>query len=145
MDDHLLKPEHFEQPGHLSLDAAEVIMKALCGARLVRFEFFWPIRNSAREFSKWTRACDKKLHRLMCCIHHTQDHSLESFVGDDAQHCHAVLYSDADFAGDLLQAKSTSCLYLAIVGPNTFGPITHSCKKQTCVSHSSTESEIRRC
>ena len=78
----------------------------------------------------------------MCYIHHTPDHSLESFVGDDAQHCHVVLYSDADFAGDLIQAKSTSGLYLAIVGPNTFAPITASCKKQTCVSHSSTESEI---
>ena len=33
-------------------------------------------------------------------------------------------------------------MYLAIVGPNTFAPITASCKKQTCVSHSSTESEI---
>ena len=142
MDDHLLKPEDFEQPGHLSLDAAKIIMKALYGARLVRFELLWPICSSAREVSKWTRACDKRLHRLMCYIHHTPDHSLESFVGDNAQDCHVVLYSDADFAGDLIQAKSTSGLYLAIVGPNTFAPITASCKKQTCVSHSSTESEI---
>ena len=142
MDDHLLEPEDFEQPGNLSLDAAKIIMKAQCGARLVRFELLWPICSSAREVSKWTRACDKRLHRLMCYIHHTPDHSLESFVGDNAQDCHVVLYSDADFAGDLIQAKSTSGLYLAIVGPNTFAPITASCKKQTCVSHSSTESEI---
>jgi len=142
MDDHLLKLEDFEEPGHLSLDAAKIIMKALYGARLVRFELLWPICSSAREVSKWTRACDKRLHRLMCYIHHTPDHSLESFVGDDAQHCHVVLYSDADFAGDMIQAKSTSGLYMAIVGPNTFAPITASCKKQTCVSHSSTESEI---
>ena len=53
-----------------------------------------------------------------------------------------MLYSDADFAGDTQTAKSTSGCYLAIVGPNTFAPITASCKKQTCVSHSSTESEI---
>ena len=63
-------------------------------------------------------------------------------MGDHAQDCHVVLYSDADFAGDLIQAKSTSGLYLAIAGPNAFVPITASCKKQTCVSHSSTESEI---
>jgi hypothetical protein len=78
----------------------------------------------------------------MCYIHHTPEHSLESFVGDDAQRCHPVLFSDADFAGDMVTAKSTSGCYLAIVGPNTFAPITASCKKQTCVSHSSTESEI---
>jgi hypothetical protein len=53
-----------------------------------------------------------------------------------------VLCSDADFAGDLIQAKSTSGFHLAIAGPNTFAPTIASCKKQTCVSHSSTESEI---
>ena len=53
-----------------------------------------------------------------------------------------MLCSDADFAGDMQTAKSTSGLYLAIVGPNTFAPVTASCKKQTCVLHSSAESEI---
>ena len=43
MDDHLLKPEDFEQPGHLARDAATIIMKALYGARLVRFELLWLI------------------------------------------------------------------------------------------------------
>ena len=102
----------------LSKDAAKIIMEALYGARLVRFEVLWPICNSARQFMKWTRACDKRLHRLMCYIHHTEDHSLESCVGDDAQNCHPVLFSDADFAGDMQTAKSTSGCYLAIVGPN---------------------------
>ena len=63
-------------------------------------------------------------------------------MGDDAQHCHPVLLSDAGFARDMQTAKSTSGCYLAIVGPNTFAPVTASCKKQTCVSHSSTGSEI---
>ena len=142
LDDHQLKPEDFETEGLLSKDAAKIIMKALYGARLVRYELLWPICSSARLVSKWTVACDKRLHRLMSYIHWTEDHSLESFVGDDAQHCHPVLYSDADYAGDTQTAKSTSGCYLAIVGPNTFAPITASCIKQTCVSHSSTESEI---
>ena len=43
MDDHQLKPEDFETEGSLSKDAAKIIMKALCGARLVRFELLWPI------------------------------------------------------------------------------------------------------
>ncbi len=142
MDDHLLKPEDFEEPGHLPLDAAKIIIQGLCGAHLVRFELLWPVCTSAREVSRWTRVCGKRLHRLMCYIHHTPDHSLESFVGDDAQHCHVVLFSDADLAGDMIQSKSTSGLYMAIVGPNTFAPIAASCDKQTCVSHLSTESEI---
>ena len=92
--------------------------------------------------TRWIRACDKRLRRLICYIHHTGDHSLESCVGDDAQDCHPVLFSDADFAGDLVTAKSSSGCYFAIVGPNAFAPTTASCKMQTCVSHSSTESEI---
>ena len=130
MDDHQLKPEDFETEGTLSKDAAKIIMKALCGARPVRFELLWPICSIARQVTKWTRACDKRLHRLICYIHNTPDHSLESFVGDDAQHCHPVLFSDADFAGDVVTAKSTSGCYQAIVGPNTFAPITASCKSR---------------
>ena len=87
-------------------------------------------------------ACGRRLHRLLCYIRRTPSHSLESFLGDDAQHCHPVLYSDADFAGDLVQAKSTSGLFPAIVGPNTVAPVKASCKKQTCACHSSTGSEI---
>ena len=41
MDDHLLKPEDFEELGNLAKDAAKVIMKALYGARLVRYELLW--------------------------------------------------------------------------------------------------------
>ena len=142
LDDHQLKPEDFETEGHLSLDATEIIMKALFGARLLRYELLWPICSSAMLITKWTRACDKRLRRLISYIHHMPGDSLESFVGDDAQCCHPMLFSDADFAGDMQTAKSTSGLCLAIVGPKTFAPVTASCKKQTCVSHSSTESEI---
>ena len=38
VDDHQLKPEDFETEGLLARDAAKVIMNALYGARLVRFE-----------------------------------------------------------------------------------------------------------
>ena len=47
-----------------------------------------------------------------------------------------------DFAGDLEDSKSTSGGRLCILGGHTFVPISWMCKKQTSVSHSSTESEI---
>ena len=50
--------------------------------------------------------------------------------------------ADWDFAGDLEDSKSTSGETLCISGSNTFVPISWMCKKQTSVSHSSTESEI---
>ena len=46
------------------------------------------------------------------------------------------------FAGDLEDSKSTSGGTLSIFGSHTFVPISWMCKKQTSVSHSSTESEI---
>ena len=46
------------------------------------------------------------------------------------------------FTGDLEDSKSTSGGTLCIFGSHTFVPISWMCKKQTAVSHSSTESEI---
>ena len=68
LDDHQLKPEDFETEGHLSVDAAKITMKALYGARLVRYELLWPICSSARLITKWTRACDKRPRRLISYI-----------------------------------------------------------------------------
>ena len=49
---------------------------------------------------------------------------------------------DSDFAGDLKDSKSTSGGTLCVFGSHTFVPMSWMCKKQTAVSHSSTESEI---
>ena len=51
-------------------------------------------------------------------------------------------FQDSDFAGDLEDSKSTSGGTLCVLGSHTFVPISWMCKKQTAVSHSSTESEI---
>ena len=56
--------------------------------------------------------------------------------------CRLGLFQDSDFAGDLEDSKSTSAGTLCIFGSHTFVPISWMCKKQTSVSHSSTESEI---
>ena len=52
------------------------------------------------------------------------------------------MFQDSDFAGDLEDSKSTSGGTLCVFGSHTFVPISWMCKKQTSVSHSSTESEI---
>ena len=51
-------------------------------------------------------------------------------------------FQDSDFAGDLEDSKSTSGETLSVFGSHTFVPISGMCKKQTSVSHSSTEYEI---
>ena len=61
---------------------------------------------------------------------------------NNAKQCRLGLFQDSDFAGDLEDSKSTSGGTLCVSGCHTFVPISWMCKKQTSVSHSSTESEI---
>ena len=63
-------------------------------------------------------------------------------MDNTAKQCRLGLFQDFDFAGDLEDSKSTSGGTLCIFGSHTFVPISWMCKKQTAVSHSSTESEI---
>ena len=63
-------------------------------------------------------------------------------MGNTAKQCRLGLFQDYDFAGDLEDSKSTSGGTLCVFESHTFVPISWMCKKQTSVSHSSTESEI---
>ena len=63
-------------------------------------------------------------------------------VGNIAKQCRLGLFQDSDFAGDLEDSKSTSGGTLCVFGSHTFVPISWMCKKQTSVSHSSTEAEV---
>ena len=96
----------------------------------------------ARSITKWTGACDKRLCRLISYIHHTCDYKQYCHVGNTTKQCRLCLFQDSDFAGDLEDSKSTSGGTLCVFGSHTFVPIIWMCKKQTSVSHSSTESEI---
>ena len=89
-----------------------------------------------------TKACDKRLNRLMSYIHHTCEYKQYCHVGNTAKQCRLGLFQDSDFAGDLEDPKSTSGGTLCVFGSHTFVPTSWMCKKQTAVSHSSTESEI---
>ena len=64
------------------------------------------------------------------------------YVGNTAKQCTLGQFQDSDFAGDLEDLKSTSGGTLCVFGSRTFVPISLMFKKQTSVSHSSTESEI---
>ena len=79
---------------------------------------------------------------LISYIHHTNALQQYCSVGNMAQHCRLGLFQDSDFAGEFEDSKSTSGGVLYIFGSRTFVPITWMCKKQTSVSHGSTESEI---
>ena len=96
----------------------------------------------ARSITKWTKTCDKRLARLISYIHHTCDYKQYCHVRNTAKQCRLGLFQDSDFAGNLEDSNSTSGVTLCIFESHTFIPVSWMCKKQTAVSHSSTESEI---
>ena len=102
----------------------------------------WSVSKLARAVSIKTKSGDKRLARLISYIHHSSEYRQYCFVGNTAQQCRLGLFQDSDFAGDLEDSKSTSGEVLCIFGSHTFVPIRWMCKKQTSVSHSSTEAEI---
>ena len=79
---------------------------------------------------------------MISYIHHTREEKQYCYVGNTAKQCRLGLFQDSDFAGDLEDSKSTSGGTLCVFGSHTFVPISSMCKKQTSVSHSSTESDI---
>ena len=103
-------------------------------------------------YGQWTKLHDRlqngpKLvanawNRLISYIRHTCEYKQYCNVGNTAKHCRLGLFQDSDFAGDREDSKSTSGGTLCIFGSHTLVPISWMCKKQTSVSHSSTESEI---
>ena len=142
IDDHNLRPEDFIEKGELSQVCQKIVMKCLYLARIGRPDILYAINVLARCMTKWTRACDKRLERLIAYIHKTNNHVQHCFVGDKAEDCKLGLFCDASFAADLKDSKSTTGALMCVFGPSTFVPITWVCKKQGAVSHSSTEAEV---
>ena len=141
IDDHHFK-EEMKSVGELSQVCSQFVLKCSYLARIGRHDIQWWLNKLARSITKWTKACDKRLNRLISYIHHTCEYEQYCYVGNTAKHCRLGLFQDSDFAGDLEDSKSTSGGTLCIFESHTFVPISWMCKKQTSVSHRSTKSEI---
>ena len=142
IDDHHFKEDEMKSVGELSKVSSQIVLKCLYLARIGRPDILWSVNKLARSITKWTKACDKRLNRLISYIHHTCEYKQYCYVGNTAKQCRLGLFQDSDFARDLEDSKSTSGGTLCVFGGHTFVPISWMCKKQTSVSHSSTESEI---
>ena len=125
-----------ESVGEFSTVCSQIVLKCLYLARIGRPDILWPANKLACAVTKWTKACDKRLARLISYIHHRSEYRHYCYVGNTAQQCRLGLFQDSDFAGDLEGG------ILCIFGSQTFAPIGWMCKKQTSVSHSCTEGEI---
>ena len=79
---------------------------------------------------------------MMCYINQSIDLCMFGWVGDSQNDLRLWLYTDADFAADKSDSKSVSGVFCALVGQTTFFPLCALSKKQSSVSHSTTESEM---
>ena len=96
----------------------------------------------ARHVTKWNRACDKRLARLMSYIHHTGNYRQDCQVGNKTSECKL----GRDKMPTLLETWQSQNQRLAVY--SAYSEVKHLCqfrgdaKKQTAVSRSSTEAGI---
>ena len=140
MDDHQFKEQENGSVGELSTVCSQIVLKCLYLSRIGRPDMLWFVNKLARAVTKWTKACNKRLMRLISYIHHTSEFRQYCYVVHTARQCRLGLFQDSDFAGDFEDSKSTSGGILCIFGSHTFVPRSWMCKKQTSVSH--TEAEL---
>ena len=71
IDDHHFKEEELKSVGEISKVCSQIVLKCLSLARIGRPDILWSVNKFARSITKWTKACDKRLNRLISYIHHT--------------------------------------------------------------------------
>ena len=85
MDDHQFKEEENESVGELSTVCSQIVLECLFLARIGRPDILWSVNKLARAVTKWTKACDKRLARLISYTHHTSEYRQCCYVGNTAQ------------------------------------------------------------
>ena len=79
---------HFEEEmksvGELSQVCFQIVLKCWYLARIGRPDILWSVNKLARSITKWTKACDKRLNRMISYIHHTCEFKQCCYVGNTA-------------------------------------------------------------
>ena len=95
--------EEWEEQGQLQTHACAVLMKLLWGARLGRPDLLKGRTYLATFVSRWCKACDRMLHRLMCYVAYSTDCTLVGRILDPPESLWLELFVDADFLGTVIQ------------------------------------------
>jgi hypothetical protein len=128
------KDNSHEPSGLMAAVAQSILPKLLYAARLARPDLILPINLLSRYLTKWTAFHDRALLRLVAYVETSKLRLLRGCVGSGVSSL--KLYCDADFAGCLDTARSTSGLWLVLAGDGWSFPLEWGSKRQTCVAHS---------
>ena len=82
-----IKKEELKSVGELSNVCSQIVLKCLFLARIGRPDILWSVNKFARSITKWTKACDKRLSRLISHVHHTSEYKQCCHVGNNAKQC----------------------------------------------------------
>ena len=136
IDDHHFKEEELKSVGELSTVYSHIVLKCLFLARIVN--------KLARSVTKWTKACDKRLARLISYIHHTCEYRQYCCVGNTAKQCRLGLglFQDSDFARDLGRLEINIRRNSMHFRKSNVRANKLDVQEKSSVSHSSTEAEV---
>ena len=101
IEDHHFKEEDLKSVADLTKVCCQIVLKCLYLARVGRPDIPWSVNIFARSITKWAKACDKRLSRLISYIHHSCEFKQYCYVGNTAKQCRLGLFQDSDFVGDL--------------------------------------------
>ena len=87
LDDHHFKKEELKSVGELLKVSSQIVLKCLYLARISGTDILWSVNKLSRAITEWTRACDKRLARLISYIHFTSEYKQYCHVGNTAQQC----------------------------------------------------------
>ena len=131
-----------QEPGIMAQYAASLLMTLLYLGRMVRVDIVFAVCFLARDITRWSKVHDSLLHKLFCYLSSHLDLALHLTVSrQDKESLCLMPFPDSDHAGDSVTCRSTSGNSLVLKGEETFGLMQWSSRRQTAVSHSSTESE----
>ena len=87
IDENRFKEEEMKSVGELSQVCSQIVLKCYFLTRIGRPDFLWSVNKLARSITKWTKACDQRLNRLISYIHHMFEYKQYCHMGNTAKQC----------------------------------------------------------
>ena len=87
IDDHQFKEEEMVSVGDFSKVCSQIVLECPYLARIGRLDILWSVNKFACAITIWTKACDKRLARLISYIYHTRELRQYCHVGNTAKQC----------------------------------------------------------